>query len=73
MQNKYKRNNESIKDVVKCIKSAVEKQRDAIRKKLFNKSLHKKTLQYLFVETIIIFDLSFDLIQNPNFLLILSV
>ena len=67
VQNKRKRENESIKDVVKRMGPAVEERRDAIRKKLLSESLDKETLEYLFVQTVILCDLSFNLVQNHTF------
>lgn len=49
MNNKRKRKNESIKDVIKRIGLAIEEERDAIRKHLLSESLEKETLEYLFV------------------------
>ena len=67
MQNKCKRENESIKDVVECMGLAVEERRDAIWKKLLSKSLNKETLEYFFVQTVILCDLPFNLVQNHTF------
>ncbi len=67
VQNKRKRRNESIKDVVKHIGPDVEEQRNAIRTKLLSESLDKEILEYLFVQTVILCDLPFNLVQNNTF------
>ena len=45
----------------------VEERRDAIQKELLSKSLDKETLEYLFVQTVILCDLPFNLVQNHTF------
>ena len=67
VQNKRKRENKSIKDVVKRMGPAVEERRDAIWKELLSESLDKETLEYLFVQTVILCDLPFNLVQNHTF------
>ena len=52
---------------MKCIGPAVERQRDAIRKKLFIERLDKEILEYLFVKTLLLYDLSFNLVLNHKF------
>ncbi len=46
---------------------AVEERRNAIRKELLSESLDKETLEYLFVQTVILCNFSFNLVQNHNF------
>ena len=67
MQDKLKRENESINDAVKRMGPAAEEWRNAIQKKLLSGSLDKETLEYLFVQTVILCDLPFNLIQNHTF------
>ncbi len=67
VQNKRKRENERIKDVVKRMGPAVEERRNAFRKKLLSESLDKETLEYLFVLTVILCDHHFNLVQNHTF------
>ena len=67
MQNKRKRENESIKDVIKRMGPAVAERRDAIRKELLSENLDKKTLEYFYIQTVIQCDLPFSLVQNHTF------
>lgn len=46
---------------------AVQEKRDAIQKQLLRKSLDKDTLKYLFIQTIILCNLLFSLVQNYIF------
>ncbi len=52
---------------MRCIEPAVEKRREVIKKKVLAESLDKKTLEYLFVQTVITFDLPFILVQKHRF------
>ena len=67
VQNKRKRENESIKDVIKRMRPAVAERRDAIRKELLSENLDKKTLEYFYIQTVIQCDLPFSLVQNHTF------
>ncbi len=67
VQDKLKWENQSIKDAVKRMGPAVEEWRNAIQKKLLSGSLDKEILEYLFVQTVILCDLPFNLIQNYCF------
>ena len=67
VQQKHKREHESIKDVVRRMGPAAQERRDAIRKELLREHLDKDTLEYLFVQTVILCDLPFSLVQNHFF------